>query len=472
MRFTLGIICGLGITLASGAVWAQSLTYVPFNFHNKDLYQRPDIKDVIPPLKVTYPASNNLNFGSYSSVGTTVYLRQEVFQVLEAYERTQDPTPVSPFPNYTTCRAHNTLSSLRASDVIRSIPQCEGLKSQLVNLQSQTFNGCELVNQPERRLLEHVPGKVHYKKVQNLRGLLETAGHGLFQVPQVAKMLPLSHASTLRSALRKIYIQDFSTRISAQTNSVLAFQNALSRNLSCTQGNNTLAQVLGQVLDESKIAQGKLTQEYQAGLAQAQADREAVLRQGYRRDKLEEPYLTDQDRKILSMYIGAIMWRIRGGGLTQQPDGTLNKRMLGVYYPFNYLSKLSGGEAGGDQGTSLLYAVTRGWGRWFDMGRTPTQEDIYHDLVYMTRRGNSQVVGSVNDLEGRRFDASFLHIAGLQMGPCYFYSWEKYEGKTLGRDLQPPFAGFIDGPTALGELCVGANLGLSLSETLLKGYRQ
>lgn len=467
MRYFIKSLASVSIAVGSSLTWAQNLTYLPFEFHNKDLYRRSDISKVIPDLKVDYPSSRNTTFESYTSSGTTVYLRSEIFEILEGYELTQRSGSEKQFPNFITCQAHDNLSTTNGSEVIRESTQCSGLKDQFSNLKKQLFNGCQILNYPERRLLDHVPGKVSLKKVQNLRGLLETAGHGLFQVPEVAKMLSVSHAETLRSSLRKIYIQDFLDKTTNQTKLVEAFQNQLKVNLSChrVDGNTTsdLESLVDGVRLESQVAQEKLRQEYRDGLMQAETDRNAVLRTGYKRDRLEEPYLTDQDRKILSMYIGAIMWRIRGGGITQEPDGTRKRRVLGVYHPFNYLSKLSGGESAADQGTSLLYAVIKGWGRYFDMGRTKEDEDIYFDLIHMTKRGQYQVVGSANDLEGRKFDPTALQIAGLQMGPCYFYSWEKYEGKNLGQDLKPPFKEFIDGPTALGELCFGATLGLGLS---------
>lgn len=475
MKFCFNMFASVSIAIGGSLSWAQGLTYLPFEFQNKDLYRRPDISSVIPELKVNYPASKDMTFESYTSSGTTVYLRSEIFEILEGYELTQRSGSEKEFPDFITCQAHDALSTTNVNQVIRESTQCNGLKGQFSNLQKQLFNGCQMLNYPERRLLDHVPGKVSAKKVQTLRGLLETAGHGLFQVPEVAKMLSVSHAETLRSSLRKIYINDFLTKIADQEKLVVAFQNQLKANLSCHRIDDNTISDLEILVDgirlEAQVAQEKLRQEYRDGLAQAEADRNAILRTGYRRDQLEEAYLTDQDRKILSMYIGAIMWRIRGGGITQEPDGTRKRRVLGVYHPFNYLSKLSGGDSAADQGTSLLYAVIKGWGRYFDMGRTKEDEDIYFDLVHMTKRGQYQVVGSANDLEGRNFDPTALQIAGLQMGPCYFYAWEKYEGKNLGKDLKPPFKEFIDGPTALGELCFGATLGLGLSETLLKGYR-
>ena len=72
-------------------------------------------------------------------------------------------------------------------------------------------------------------------------------------------------------------------------------------------------------------------------------------------------------------------------------------------------------------------AVFDGWGDWMDMGSTPGGEDKYFDLVAMTRRGHQQVKAAVDLLAQRSYDATPLLTGGLQMGPCYYYSFEKLQ---------------------------------------------
>ncbi len=41
--------------------------------------------------------------------------------------------------------------------------------------------------------------------------------------------------------------------------------------------------------------------------------------------------------------------------------------------------------------------------------------------------------------------------------------------KNLAPQAKPPFAPFIDGPTAWGEFCVGAAFGIGMSDAFLPG---
>jgi hypothetical protein len=182
--------------------------------------------------------------------------------------------------------------------------------------------------------------------------------------------------------------------------------------------------------------------------------------------------LTDEERVLLSFYIGGIYWRARGAGLLAYPpdpeQGTL-RRLLYVRYPFQLVGDLTGGVDADGVGNSILIDENWGWDEWWDMGTNPGSADQYSDLVGMTQRGKRGVDLARPQLEGRGYDVRSLVAGGLQMGPCYYYAWEELADFRLGEDLQDPYMWFIEWPTSVGEFCAGAALGEGLARTLLWG---
>lgn len=106
-----------------------------------------------------------------------------------------------------------------------------------------------------------------------------------------------------------------------------------------------------------------------------------------------------------------------------------------------------------------------------DMGNTPGQEDKYNDLVRMAERGETQVAGVVDLLEGRGYDALDVTVSGLLMGPGYFRGYFPNPGFRYAAQLlpQPPYSDGISFPTTIGEFSFGASVGVGLSHVLLGG---
>lgn len=206
------------------------------------------------------------------------------------------------------------------------------------------------------------------------------------------------------------------------------------------------------------------------GINAYKADARAVAAKGKNRPSLPYQNLSDEDRRYLSLYTFAMMWRFRGGGMIDKPKGTQESRVFFAQKPYDVLASINGVEGisglGSDQ---FIRLAAKGWGQFFDMGHNPGQEPQINDLINMTSRGIYQVEGTMDSLSRSGYDVRAVKAMGLHFGICYLYAWEKLEHVRVKDGLQPPFQGFFDSPTAWGEMCVGAAMGIGLSETLLQG---
>ncbi len=206
------------------------------------------------------------------------------------------------------------------------------------------------------------------------------------------------------------------------------------------------------------------------GINAYKADARVLAAKGKNRAALPYQNLSDDDRRYLSMYTFALMWRFRGGGMVDKPKGTQESRLYFAQRPYDVLASINGAEGASGLGADqLIRLVSKGWGKFFDMGHTVGEEPLINDLINMTSRGIYQVEGTMETLSRAGYDVRMVKAMGLHFGTCYLYSWEKLENVRVKDGLQPPFQGFFDSPTAWGEMCVGAALGLGLSETLLQG---
>ena len=198
-------------------------------------------------------------------------------------------------------------------------------------------------------------------------------------------------------------------------------------------------------------------------------DARRISEKGKFRARLPHPNLSDEDRRVLSMFVYGMLWRFRGGGFVDEPKGTQLTRLYFALRPLDVIARLNGmrdSRFGFDQARRL---IAQGWGRWFDMGRNPGQENEAHDLFYMTERGIYQMDGAAMMLEWAGFDSLPMKVLSRQFGICYLFAWERLPEIRVLPQLQPPFQGFFDSPTAWAELCAGTLIGLGLSEGLLGG---
>lgn len=230
---------------------------------------------------------------------------------------------------------------------------------------------------------------------------------------------------------------------------------------------------LSEMRAQAQSKWSKIHQWNEIGKNQLAQDSARILASGKTRSALPYLNLPDAERKALSMYLYAMMWRFRGGGFVKL-SGTIAARFYFAQIPYTIIASLNGSDLA-SAGTLGAYMFSNlsllGWGQWMDIGNTPGQESEAYDLVQMSARGTFQTADAENYLRARGYDSEIMKAYSLHFGICYLYSWERLQGIELEKNLVSPFGGFFDGPTAWGELCAGAALGLGLAETLLAGKR-
>lgn len=202
-----------------------------------------------------------------------------------------------------------------------------------------------------------------------------------------------------------------------------------------------------------------------------QQDRQRLSAKGRSRGYLPYDNMPDQERKDLTMYLYAMMWRFRGGGFIPL-DGTQLARINYAQRPYTILAILNGSDENQatSVGASMFWVLAmKGWGKWMDMGSKFSYQVESSNLVQLSWRGLEQTEDVEASYRHMGYDAGIMKFYSAQFGSCYVYSFIKLEGVNLKADLKKPYSGFFDWPSAWGEHCAGAVFGLGLAETLLNG---
>lgn len=350
---------------------------------------------------------------------------------------------------------------------------CQTAEQQaMAAFEDKKIKTCYHVEFPETYVYEHSPlGYVDFNTVSTWDSLISFAGEALTHVDYPTGLLPSDFMSVTREVISKLRHPTLKTEIASR---IKAYANGLAQ----LQANSpcfdqaalaAFATTVNKLVAELKAVELHLDAVYQAGLAQAAKDVTAIQSQGRKRATLPFPALTDRERELLAFYIGGVYWRMRGEGLVVVPSSGLLRRLLYVQYPYQLIAEFAGGMADAQGvGFNIFVQENWGWGDWFDMGTSPGN-DKYADLVDMTIRGKAMadLVGPL--LQQRGFDVRPLVAGALEMGPCYYYSWEEMPNFKLGPNLPDPYMQFLECPTANGEFCTGAALALGLVRTLLWG---
>ena len=338
------------------------------------------------------------------------------------------------------------------------------IRQQLTNLAA-----CDGVEQPERYALSYDPTQAR-QKVGNLEDMIGLAGEGFSHATLPVGLLPDDFVPTLRTVLDKIRKDTLSAAIAASRAAYAQASKAGSDNAACFDA-TALASLqagiasLNKELDAAQAHLDKLDSDGTAAHAQEDV---CLAAQGRVRNTLPFPSLTAAERRALAFWLGGIYWRMRGGGLI--PLGaTQDARWYFLEQPFTHIGELAGGQDGADAAFDIYLQIFEGWSDWQDMGNVQPGGDKYADLVSMTSRGQRQVGSAVTLLGGRSYDTLALNTGGLQMGPCYFYAYYPLAWFRWADMVAAPYSGFIDWPTAVGEFCSGASMGLGFAETLLAG---
>jgi hypothetical protein len=230
-------------------------------------------------------------------------------------------------------------------------------------------------------------------------------------------------------------------------------------------------QIAQEIKQHADGLQSVIAQWNQQGLNAFQADQARVASSGKSRGSLPYVNMPDIERKNLTMYLYAMMWRLRGGGFVPL-DGTQKARRYFAQIPFTLLAQLNGLDSGTSEtlGSNMFMVLAlKGWGKWMDMGpRFPFPVESSH-LVSLSRRGLEQTDSNEKVMRSIGYDSNIMKFYSAQFGSCYVFSFNSLDGVYLKQSLPKPFSGFFDWPSAWGEHCAGAVFGLGIAETLLIG---
>lgn len=459
------------LAFAAGTTGAQAQTYLPFEFADAALGQRGDIKDVVPRLRVDVPPGVAISQVDFGDVRLNFF--SEIHQYMEETNAASraGAAPAELFSQAAApgCATHESVNP----DALRAA--CPAVSGAL----KDAFEGnkfqrvCRNARQAERFVEElKDKGTPDPLALTDLVNQIQFAGDALSRVRTLGAILNPASQAQLRTVITKLRAGAILGDIEGRIQRFKRIEKSINGgSCSSPELTNSLRQTLAGILAELRSAREDVNRLDAEGRAQAEADRRAVFAKGRQRDPLPYGNLSDSDRKLVSFVVGAVYWRMRGGGLVEKPEGTQLTRLYYNLYPSSAIGNLNGGAVGQQAGQGIFARLFEGWGRWFDMGRTPNQEDKYHDLVFMTKRGEYQVGAAADTLDAAGYDSRALRIAGLQMGPVYYYSFERLGGVTHGTELTIPYRSFLEGETSWGEWLIGGTISLGMSKSLLEGHR-
>ncbi|MCC7071588.1 MAG: hypothetical protein IT383_09705 [Deltaproteobacteria bacterium] len=333
---------------------------------------------------------------------------------------------------------------------------------------------CLRIEFPERYVLDQPPGEAATEDLQTVEGLISIAGEVFTHIPWPAGLLPAGFVEDARRIIAKLRYQHLHDGASARLERYRAAAALLESDDGCFHQARgaALAAALRALEAELVDAQAQLDALYAAGLEQAAQERQALLAMGRQRGELPHPALSDREREQLALYLGGIYWRMRGEALLGYPESGLLRRLLYTQHPFQVIAELTGGSDGAELGRDIFIHENWGYYEWMDIGRNPGN-DKFSDLVDMAKRGKRTITLAAPHLQERGYDVAPLYAGALQMGPCYFYAWERLWEPArffqVGEDLRDPYVWFLESPTAHGEFCTGGALGVGLARALLRG---
>ncbi len=405
-------------------------------------------------------------------------------EILDMIQRARDSGPQIAPPIQRPsqrCAAHDAFAM--PSILVQPISSsCQPAAQQVYTALDNSFKTCQEVEYPEVYTLDHPPAVVDAnflgdsQLLSTTEGQIALIGEALSHLDYPVGLIPNTFWPVARSVIAKIRYQELSDNIDARlamySQAKLNLQNAAS----CFHAGPTATlQASLDVLTTELTALGQHLDQVQSdGLAQAAADRLAVENQGRLRNDLMHPSLTDHERELLAFYLGAVYWRMRGGGLIRNPANGTVPDITYVTNIFEGIGKFAGGLSdAGTLGFNMAIDEGNGYQEWWDLGNEPGH-DQYYDLLWMTDRGRRGLGLASSMIADLGYDIKNMMAGGLIMGPCYYYMWYELWSRNnryfqLGEDLVTPYFVFLEMPVSTGEACYGAAMTLGLTRTLLWG---
>jgi len=345
-----------------------------------------------------------------------------------------------------------------------------------VRAQLADLSACDLVDRPELYVLGYDASNPR-GDTDTLEHLIGLAGEGFAKIGAPPDgILPPEFVPTLRVVIDKIRHDALATQLASAKSTYAAALSAAQANAGCFDA-TALAQLqsgIGDLTSELDAASAYLEQLKTTGEAANAQENLCLAAKAYARNTVLYPSLTQAEREFVAFWLGAVYWRMRGGGLI--PLGSTQDAR--IYFLGNAFARigdlLDHEDATAIANAFVLQVILDGWGEWQDMGHTSGGGDKYADLVGMTERGERQAQAGINVIKSAGWDTTDLLTGGLQMGPGYFYAWESAPTFLYGMVndttfTAPPYSSYIDGPTAIGEFNMGGALALGMARTLLAG---
>lgn len=458
------------LVLVGAQLPAQAAIYAPFDFKDGKSHERSDIKSMFKSFRVERSRNPlpSLKYVDTSDVRLTMFT--EVVDVLEAFAAPVF-VPVTLKEPIVACATHETLTAESLPKAVVSSQCHEVIQEISTTLRPGFEKACRYTYHSERFVEDRGRGVVSRDELETLEGLIAVAGEPLSHLPFPSNVVSPDFKAKMRSIIAKVRLSKLMADLDQEARDLDRLTARMAQASGCFTKNDSqrLEVKLKGLQVENSNARQYLLELERAGRAQAELDRKTVEARHRNRTTLPFPSLTDQERQFLSMYLGGVYWRMRGGGLVDEPQGTQATRVWYHYLPMSMIGYVNGGDVGKAAGEAMYARIFQGWGQWMDMGRTPGGGDRYYDLVYMTDRGDRQIPDTAQILSDESYETADLRMGALQMGACYYFAYDRLMNYFIGADLKPPYGGFVDGATSWGELCTGAVISLGLSKSLLNG---
>lgn len=484
------------IVLALSFFISQNLraeSYLPYVYKSASLVERKKQKKLFEREAIDIAGEGQLSSVELDGVELNFY--REIFEILEDMSgQTQSwiQNPLKPEPNL--CAAHQSLDiGLIKNDIESGL--CRDSVATLIQQFGLAQKKCQRLADPatyiqtefEKRYPQFVPllGQFHKHainpedfKIKEVKDLIVVVGAQLLTAKFPEKIAHPNFKIQAAKILKKLLYEEFSKSIDELRIQEQQMEKRLS-DCGSVQSVNLIKKMQGD-LEEFKKYLDQLNSE---GKAQAQRQAEAVSERGLCRNKLPYPNLTDEDREFLSIYLGGLYWRLRGGGVWSRKKGSQSGRYYNLV-PLQILGDLVAGPEGSQIGKGIHHRIGLGYSRHMDHGFS--NDDKWIDLMNMTRRGYFQVgyreseivpwlkykvlydikSSGISEALNLKYSPSWLIAGGAHMGLCYYYSYERFFKKLIvGKELLLAPTGGTD----WAEICFGSSLSLGMAKTLLYG---
>jgi hypothetical protein len=450
---------------------AAQTSYAPFKWLDTSLANRSDLKGFDTDLVISsdFPPSTLFTTIKFPQV-TATFFPDILSQILPLSQNQQVDTVGIKRDKF--CPSHLAFAS-QASAVTATLPAtCSTISKSITQISSDLDGGCLTTNYPELTFKNYQQGDIKASEMSDIDGLINMAGEAFYHLTPPAVWTTDAYMNPIRRVLQRIKFASIGKSLSTHQQAYAQALLALSKAPSCDP-KHTLSNLVSGLQTESKDAQATLVRVDRDGRNEALADRQTVIKHGLQREVLPYPNLSDADRRLVSTLLGGVYWRLRGGGLRYQPNGTNAARELFNKLPMGAIGYLNGLDVGKSAGErQYIELILHGWGKFMTMGTTPGGFDLWYSFVKMVERGSQQSDPASRILDDAGYDPYEYQAGGRQMGLCYFFAYQtKLKDFLVNPKMQHPYREFIDAPTAWGELCTGATLTLGLADSLLKGHK-